>query len=406
MLRARHTIRSRSRAGTAPGRGWRAGLALACLLLLASGGAAAAAPKSVLILSSESLQMPGLALLAREVSNAVSRAPSGPVIVYTESLERSRFPGDDQRLLALLAQRYAGQQPGVVVALGAPAAEFAIRYRSRLFDAATVLYGFLDEEMAAALDASQATTGVSFRSVFLQSTDVILALHPRVRRIALVGGTSEFDRGMAGVVPKGRPAAREPGRHPVPDREHAARDCWANWRRSLTTALVLYLSMTRDRDGAVYVPRDVLEMIRRVTIVPVYGPAASYLGHGVVGGPVFDLDAHGKALGRMAARLLSGEAVSAVKPEVTPSRLVFDWRELRPIRRPRRARCPRARRSCSARTAGRFTATGSSPSGRCSWRRRPDRRAGGPAPQAERRSSGAWTAASASARCCPTSRRP
>jgi PAS domain S-box-containing protein len=302
---------------------------LACVIVALSVTAArgAAQPKSVLILTSESLEMPGLATVIRGVSDGVRGTSSRPINVDTESLDRSRFPGDDGRLVALLTQRYTRNRPDLLITLAAPAAEFALRYRAELFGDTPLLYGFLDEKMAEALKAPKASSGVTLRSDFRGFTDLALKLHPNVRRIAVVGGASEFDRGwqtsfkaIAGEL-QGRVAIRYLT-------EVTLQELLGEVATLPEDSLVLYLSMTRDREGALYVPRDVLDMIRRVSTVPVYAPSTTYVGRGAVGGPVLDLEAHGKTIGRLAARALSGEAIDSIKPEVTPPRLVFDWREL------------------------------------------------------------------------------
>ena len=272
--------------------------------------------------------MPALAAVVREVTVEMQAAVAGPLNIYTESLERSRYPSDDLRLLALLRERYATRRPDVVIALAAPAVEFAVRSRDQLFPGVPVLWAFVDERMAHGFNALPLASGVAFHEGFAELLALALRLHPDVRRIAVAGGTSEFDRGwqqsFRQVAPQleSRVAIRYLTENTLPE-------LLGELATLPDDTLILYLSMSRDRDGAVYVPRDVMEMIRRVASVPVYSPGGSYVGRGVVGGPVFDIVAHGRAVGRMAARVLSGNPVSGIKPEVTPSQLSFDWRELR-----------------------------------------------------------------------------
>jgi signal transduction histidine kinase len=297
------------------------------LVLSAAAPAAAAPPKSVLVLASESLEMPSVSAMVRDISAAVKAASGEPVNVFTESLERSRFPGDDQRLVALLRQRYGIDRPSVIVAICEPAVKFVLRYRDLLFQDIPLLYAFVDERMVHDWGPLAATSGVALKTDYLDLTDVAFRLHPAARSLVVAGGVSEFDLGW-----------QESFRRVAPHLEGRATVTYFTDRTlpellgglaSLPDdALILYLSMSRDRAGAVFTPRDVLDMIRRVSRVPIYAPSSSYLSHGSVGGTVMDLEAHGRAVGRMAARVLAGASPSGMKPEYTAGKQLFDWREL------------------------------------------------------------------------------
>jgi PAS domain S-box-containing protein len=300
---------------------------LACWLLLWAASPAGAAPsKNVLVLTSEALETPALAIVIRDAVAALREASAGPVNVNTESLERSRFPGDDQRLLSLFRERYLAERPDLVIALCAPAVEFVLRYRDEVFRGVPVLYAFVDERMVHDLQIPASVSGVALRTDFLGLSDLAMRLHPKARRIVVAAGTSEFDRGWVAsfrrISPQleGRVAIRYLTEGTLPELLGELATLPAD-------SLILFVSMTRDREGSVYVPRDVLDMVRRVSQAPIYGPILTYMGHGVVGGALMDVEAHGKALGTMAVRALAAGS-SGQPPQVTAGRLVFDWREL------------------------------------------------------------------------------
>jgi PAS domain S-box-containing protein len=273
------------------------------------------------------MQMPAVSALVRDVTAAVRNASATPVNVYSESLERNRFTGDDARLVALLSQRYSTDKPDLVVAIAAPSVGFVIRHRADLFPGIPLIYSFIDARMALELRNEPGVSGVSVQSGFLELSDLALKLHPKARHVVVVSGTSEFDQGWEASYR--RAAGPLEARASI---EYLGGSGLPELLGELATlpddSLILYLSLTRDGKGAVFVPRDVLAMIRRVSRVPIYAPSSTYMGVGAVGGPVMDLEQHGKAVGRMAARALGGEAVSAIKAETTPSVVVFDQREL------------------------------------------------------------------------------
>jgi PAS domain S-box-containing protein len=327
MMHTWNPARLPVRGSDTPGLPWLVTPWLVCFLALWASAAAAAAPsKTILVVSSLARETPGMSIVLREAIAALRATSKVPVNVVTESIDRSVFPGDDQRLLTLLRQRYSVERPDLIMAVCAPAVGFVLRYRDDLFRGAPVLYAFIDERMVHDLRIPASISGVALRTDLLGLADLALRLHYNARRLVVVGGTSEFDRGweesfkaIAGGL-QGRAAIRYLTESTLPE-------LLGEIATLPDDSLVVYLSVTRDREGAVFVPRDVLDMIRRVSQVPVYAPSVSYLDHGAVGGPLMDLEAHGKALGAMAVRVLASGS-SAVPPEVTPTQLVFDWREL------------------------------------------------------------------------------
>jgi PAS domain S-box-containing protein len=303
--------------------------AVGCLFVcLAASGTAAAQSRNVLIIASESLQMPGLSVVVRDTVARIQAPAAGPLNVYAESLERSRFPGDDQRPLALLRQRYSTVRPDLIVALCQPAVDFVSRYRDEAFlRNVPLIYAFVDRRMAEGFRALPVSTGLAFEADWVSLVDTALRLHPHVRRMVVVGGTSEYDRGWQASFRQvasqleGRVALRYLT-------DNTVRETLGEVATLPDDSVVIYLTVSRDRDGSVFVPRDVLDMVRRVSRVPVYAPASTYVGRGAAGGKVIDVEGHGAALGRLAASVLGGTPVSSIGPEVTPDLLLFDWREL------------------------------------------------------------------------------
>jgi signal transduction histidine kinase len=301
-------------------------LVAAAFLALPALSHGAPANKNVLVLVSESPETPGTVMVIRQAVDTVRAASPGPVNISVESLERSRFLGDDQRLVALYKDRYAAARPDLVIALYGPALEFLRRHRDELFGDVPTLFGYVDETMVEAEPAG-AVSGVLVKPDWEGLVDVALRLHPRTRRLVVVGGTSEFDRGWQASFR--RAAARFESRVKVEYlTDLALRDLLGELATLPDNSLVFFVSLTRDRTGSVYLPRDVLDLMRRVSPVPIYGPTVTYLGHGIVGGPLIDLEAHGRALGEMAVRVLAGADPRKIRPVITPSRVVFDWREL------------------------------------------------------------------------------
>jgi PAS domain-containing protein/ABC-type uncharacterized transport system substrate-binding protein len=300
-------------------------LAVLCLLLLGVAPVSAELPKNVLVLTTEATSMPGVALV---VDGAVSALrASGPVNIYVESIDRSHSPEDTQQLAAIYKQRYADRRLDLVVTVCAPALNFALRHRDELFSGVPIVFSFVDSGMVRPFGPDAAMTGVFLDAGFRNLIGQALTLHPGVRRMLVVSGVSEFDRSWQASVERVIPAfeSRLSTRYLT---DMPLRDLLGELATAPHDSFVLYVSLSRDSTGATYVPRDVLDMIRRVSPVPVYGPSSTYLGHGAVGGALMDIEAHASDVGRMAVRVLEGEPADRIKPVTTASKLAFDWREL------------------------------------------------------------------------------
>ncbi len=74
---------------------------------------------------------------------------------------------------------------------------------------------------------------------------------------------------------------------------------------------------------------EVLEALRSVAKVPIYGISGNFLGRGIVGGVLFDTQRHGSDLAQRARQILSGVRAADLVPMTSPNGPGFDWRELK-----------------------------------------------------------------------------
>ena len=301
-------------------------IVVAIVWLLSAHAAWAQVPKTVLLLSSEGTEMPGIAIVADQIVTAVRTA--GPVNVFVESLERSRLPGDAEGVVALYRQRYATRRVDLVVTICAQALEFALRHRDELFPGTPMLFSFVDTSMIPEMPRTANVSGVFLDPDWRGLLNLALKLHPRTRKLLVVSGASRFDQGWRDSF--------EQALHSF-DSKVVSRDLAGAPLQELLgqvatlsdDSLVLYVSVSRENSGTAYAPRDVLEIMHRVARVPVYGPSSTYMGYGAVGGPLMDLERHGADVGRMALRVLAGERPDHMNPATTSNRVVFDARELK-----------------------------------------------------------------------------
>ena len=132
-------------------------------------------------------------------------------------------------------------------------------------------------------------TGV-FTRIARATLEAALALHPHTRRVVVVGGRS--DKGYMDTVREElRPLASRTDIVYVTDK--ALRDVVAEVVGLGDGELVLLLSMQTDGEGVARTGPEILAALRRVATVPIYSMSRVFLGRGIVGGVLVDMERHG-----------------------------------------------------------------------------------------------------------------
>ena len=96
--------------------------------------------------------------------------------------------------------------------------------------------------------------------------------------------------------------------------------------------LVLFVSMQSDGDGVARTGPEVLAALRRAATVPIYGMSKNFLGRGIVGGVLMDMERHGLDLGQRARQILAGAQAADLAPMRSLNLVGFDWHELKRFR--------------------------------------------------------------------------
>jgi len=95
-------------------------------------------------------------------------------------------------------------------------------------------------------------------------------------------------------------------------------------------SIVLYLPVSRDATGKIFIPAEALKLVAAAANAPIYGFADSFMGRGIVGGHVLSFEMEGKHGAGLALRILAGERPEQISVTgVSPNVAMFDWRQLR-----------------------------------------------------------------------------
>ncbi len=301
-------------------------------LIFVAAGALAASNEThrVVVLYDERTDLPGLGAIDDSLVRTLVAGSPTPIEIYREEMDLSRV-GSDSYLPALrdhLRAKYAGKKIDVAIAVMGPSLDFLLNYGNVVFPAAPIVFGGLDaREMRGRLLPAHAT-GVLVRREFAPTLELALKLHPDTKRIVFVGGTSEFDTRL---IDEARVQLRA-----YEERFEFAyltglpmQDLLKEVSTLPRNSIVLYSTIFRDGAGDAFVPHEVAERISAAANAPVYGFLDQYLGHGIVGGRLYSVSAHGEEAAKLALQVLVGKPPSDLVPvTIGAGATMLDWRQL------------------------------------------------------------------------------
>jgi signal transduction histidine kinase len=293
-------------------------------------GTAIAEPRRILLLNSYGSNFSPFDDYTAMLRTELARRSPQPVDVYDASLASARF-AEDQRegpFVDYLLALFSGKQLDLVVTIGAPAARFAQRYRDRLFPSVPFLITAVEQRRLQDGVFSENDAVVSVAIDLPRVIDNILRVLPGTSNVAVVIGSSPNEKFWLQQL-----------QQEVRDFSNRVRFIWLN---DLSLAevqghvaalpprsAILFAQLNVDATGVPYERGQALTSIHGVANAPIFSYASAYLGRGIVGGPLIDVEDEARLAADAAVRILRGEAPGGIRPPAvgfgTPT---FDWREL------------------------------------------------------------------------------
>jgi signal transduction histidine kinase len=289
---------------------------------------AAAEPKRVLLLHSSDPQfVPWVFFAGRFREELFKQSPDN---LYEASLEGSRFqqPDEQRPIVDYLVALFGTRKLDLIVTIGAPAAFFVQKYRPQLFPSDPLVIGAAERRAInyGALTSNDAPVAVTLD--FKKWIEDILQVLPDTTDIAWIVGAFPLERFWT----------EEFRRASQPFTDSLSFE-WSNDLRfedMLTPVSKLpphsapfFVDLRVDAAG-VPLDRDlVLAKLRKATSAPIFSYIDSYLGLGIVGGPMLSSEEVGRRMAETAVRILRGESPDDLKiPPVPPGVPQYDWRKL------------------------------------------------------------------------------
>ncbi len=294
-------------------------------------GGDAAEKKNVLILFSSQSDIPAHPQVLKGITSALNAAREFRTEYFIEYMDLPRNTGEAylRKLLELYRQKYQNSRLDLIIPFSGPALDFVVRNRGEVFPRAPIVFsGVLDEELKLmALPAD--CTGILSVVDFTGQLDLILSLHPRTRRVAVINGASSIEIAIEKQFRQAFEAYRERldfiylTRQPLAETLEQIRDLPQD------TIVLLYMVLV-DGAGRGYLPAEVAAEVAAAANVPVYGAFDSLLGRGIVGGRLLSFEMLGVKAGEIGRRVLLGTAPAEIPISGQGTHLnMFDWRALK-----------------------------------------------------------------------------
>ena len=281
--------------------------------------------KNILVLYRENPRLPGNIVATKAIQETIGQ--NLQYQIFDEYIEETRLETDFQTLAERIQQKYAGQPIDLIMTVGPRPFTFMRQYGQKLFPSVPMVFSEVDLRFYPATLPPN-TTGVSSSFDLSGTVDLILRLQPDTREIAYIGGASPAELML-----------RDEAKREFKPYENKLFFTYLN-DLPLTTLLdrvgqvsshsvVLYTNFLRDASGQSYLTASVCPSIVASSNVPVYVIFDTFIGCGVVGGSLSQVEASAQQAAKLALRILHGENIAHLPVEPGPPNRVFiDWRQL------------------------------------------------------------------------------
>ena len=313
-------------------RGPQRSICVALLLLLITSVASAqdGATKKVVVLYWESKDSVGNISFDKGLQAGLLADPSSKWELFSEYLDSTRFPGEHQTELLheYLREKYKNQKIDVVVATPDPAFDFLLKNRTDLFANSPIVFVAVKRPPPEMLAAGPGLTGIIRANTYRKTLDLAMKLHPETTDVFVVSGTPEHDKRFEETARE--ELAGYDQRFRITYLTDLPIDELMNRVKTLPrAAIILYVwhrsALESEKSLQTY---QVLEKIRQVSSVPIYGMGSRNVGYGLVGGYVQDSERNGLEVSELVRRLHNTRAQD-IPVDSASSVPMFDWRELK-----------------------------------------------------------------------------
>jgi signal transduction histidine kinase len=284
--------------------------------------------RRVLILFESSPSSP-LSNLVDEGIRASLDNSSYQIEFHREYMETASFPDavDQQRFRDFYLNKYRNRMPHVIIAVGPAPLNFAIEAHKKLFPVTPVIF-CLPNRVPGDFMLNSDFTGVQGDIAPAGTLMVALRLRPDTKHVAVVSGTSPFDKQqLAAVKEQLKVYERVLDISYLTDLDMP--DTLQQLKRLPPRTIVMLAAFGRDLAGNRFTSTQAGQLVVSSANAPVFVLNDRFLNHGEVGGDVSNAVEQGRIAGQMAERVLNGESPAHIQAVKAATTYIFDWRALK-----------------------------------------------------------------------------
>jgi signal transduction histidine kinase len=306
-------------------------LALVLLVLASAGTSAQHGSKRILVLHSFRNAVPLNSELSAGIRQGLDEPTGMAFEIDSEALDLSSVNNEEYqaRLVETYRLKYHTGPPSLIITTYTPALRFLLDHRREVFPDIPIVFCSAELSSEDLTRLPPDITGVTSKRDFAGTLGLMSRLQPGIRQIVVIVGSSDID---ASFEHDAREALRpfESRFEFVWLRGLPLRELTETVKALPPHAAILYVLQFGDRDGTFYVPWNVAQAVSAAASVPVYGLWDTLMGSGIVGGRLISFQQQAVAAGKIARRILLGEAPAAIPvARMERDEAVVDARQLK-----------------------------------------------------------------------------
>src|SRR3954469_8479414 len=264
--------------------------------------------KRVLMLHSFGLRFKPWTDYAQFTRAGITRESQTPVDFHDHSLLNARLNDDksDAPFVDYLHALYADKPPDLILAIGAPAANFVQRYRERIFPGTPMLFTAVEARRVQYDKLTDHDTVAAVAHDFPASFENILRVLPRTTTIAIVNGASPNETFWLGELQ--RETAHLTGRVKLKFYDEMSfEDILKDAANLPPHSAIFWHLMNVDAAGIAHEANAALSRLSATANAPVFSYLDNFFDDTTVGGPMHSVEEASAVAAAVAVRILNGE---------------------------------------------------------------------------------------------------
>ncbi len=250
--------------------------------------------------------------------------------IHIEHMDTKRYPQQDLDFLVKnYATKYKTLNLDLIISADDNAFNFIKKYRTQIAGGAPLVFCGVNSLTKEKLNGLTNYTGVNESADFKGTIDLILKIHPEVKRIISITDLTTSGHINKKIIDSYRSSYANRVEI-IPWDDLSNTELITQLGQLSKGDIVLFTSFFRDRLGQSFEYDEISEDITSASPVPTYGSWDYNLGHGIVGGMLASGFFQGETAGTFGVQILNGEAASSIPVQwQSPNRIMFDEKVLK-----------------------------------------------------------------------------